>query len=133
MLRTVSGPAPRSAGRCGPAIRSMFIAEMNNVNADVEMIKKGVERNLKYKDTVFAGAIGMMTREYDAALKRSEELEYNRLRRSGPIFDTYVTEGDGLRLAAAERLPVFDIGGANAAKQARQFRNMANEFLRRCV
>ena len=111
----------------------MFIAEMNNVNADVEMIKKGVERNLKYKDTVFAGAIGMMTREYDAALKRSEELEYNRLRRSGPIFDTYVTEGDGLRLAAAERLPVFDIGGANAAKQARQFRNMANEFLRRCV
>ncbi len=107
-------------------------AEMHGVNADVDMIRKGITKDVDFKDTVFAGAIGMMTREYDAALKRTEAFEYNRLRRSGPMFEKYVTEGDGLRQAAAERLPVFNVSGANARKQSRQFRALAGEFLQRC-
>ena len=66
-------------------------------------------------------------------MKQSEQLEYNRLRRSGEIFSNYVTEGDGLRVAAANRQPVFDVPGANAAKQAAQFRALAKEFLRVCL
>jgi chromosome partitioning protein len=65
-------------------------------------------------------------------LKQSEYLEYNRLRRTGSIFDTYVTEGDGLRPAAAARVPVFDISGANAQRQADQFRRLTEEFLQKC-
>jgi chromosome partitioning protein len=109
-----------------------IIAEMNNVNADVEMMRRGLQQDIDHSDTSFAGTIGMMTREWGGELKQSEALEYNRLRRTGPIFDHYVTEGDGLRQAAAARLPVFNITGTNAQKQTEQFRELTAEFLRRC-
>jgi chromosome partitioning protein len=109
-----------------------IIAEMNNVNADVEMIRTGTGAAFDYDETVFSGSMSMMGREYGGELKNTESLEFNRLRRTGPIFDGYVTEGDGLRQAAAARAPVFDISGANADKQSIQFRTLADEFLRRC-
>jgi chromosome partitioning protein len=109
-----------------------IIAEIGNVNDDVEMIRSGTGAAFEYEDTEFAGSIGMMAREHGGDLKNTETLEYNRLRRTGPIFDEYVTEGDGLRQAAAARAPVFDISGANADKQSAQFRRLAEEFLRRC-
>jgi chromosome partitioning protein len=108
-----------------------IIAEMNNVNADVEMMRRGLQQHIDHADTIFAGTMSMMCREYNG-LKLSEYQEYNRLRRTGPIFDAYITEGDGLRQAAAARLPVFDISGANAQKQARHFRELTAEFVRRC-
>ena len=108
-----------------------IIAEMNNVNADVEMMRRGLQQDIGYIYTIFAGTMGMMAREYNS-LKQSEVIEYNRLRHAGPIFDWYVTEGDGLRQAAAARVPVFDISGANAQKQSHHFRELTNEFLRRC-
>ncbi|HTT79175.1 MAG TPA: hypothetical protein VMF86_05805, partial [Stellaceae bacterium] len=91
----------------------------------------GLQQNIDHSDTIFAGTIGMMAREYNG-LKLSEAIEYNRLRRTAPIFDAYVTEGDGLRQAAAARIPVFDVSGANAQKQSRYFRDVTNEFLQRC-
>jgi chromosome partitioning protein len=109
------------------------IAEINNVNADVELIKAGLGEDIDYQDTEFAGSIGMMTREWAGDLKNTEALEFNRLRRTGPIFKTYVTEGDGLRQAAAARAPVYDISGANADKQSAQFRALTDEFLEKCA
>ncbi len=105
--------------------------EITNVNDDVEMIRQSVE-DFEYDPTVFAGSIGMMAREYAEELKQTEQTEYNRLRRLGDVFEHYVTEGDGLRQAAAERIPVFDIPLANAEKQAAQFRNLVQEFTGRC-
>lgn len=96
------------------------------------MIRKALNIEDDYRDTIFSGAIGMMAREYGEALKQSEQLEYNRLRKSGRMFETYVTEGDGLRMAAANRQPVFDIAGSNAAKQAQQFKALAQEFIKVC-
>jgi len=104
---------------------------MNNVNADVEMMRRGLQQDIDHSDTVFAGTIGMMAREY-VGLKQSEALEYNRLRRTGPIFNAYVTEGDGLRQAEAARVPVFDVSGANAQKQSRHFQDVTTEFLEKC-
>ncbi len=72
-----------------------IIAEMNNVNADVEMIRNGLSEEFEYNDTIFAGSMGMMAREYASELKNTETLEFNRLKRTGPIFDAYVTEGEG--------------------------------------
>jgi len=74
----------------------------------------------------------MMAREYASELKNTEALEFNRLSRTGPVFDVYVTEGDGLRQAATSRVPIFDISGVNAEKQAEQYWALTKEFLTRC-
>ena len=42
------------------------------------------------------------------------------------------TEGDGLRVAAAERVSVYDVQISNAYKQASQFKNLTIEFMRTC-
>ena len=108
------------------------IGEINNVNADVELIKNSLDSALQYMDTVFSGSMGMMTREWGEDLKRTEYLERNRLRRTGSVFETYVTEGDGLRRALLDRAPVYDVSGNNASKQADQFRELTREFLEKC-
>lgn len=108
------------------------IGEISNVNQDISMVRHAISIADGYRETVFAGAIGMMAREYAEELKQTEQLEYNRLRRSGEIFESYVTEGDGLRIAAAQRIPVYDVGGSNAAKQSGQFRQMTLELMQKC-
>lgn len=109
-----------------------IIGEINNVNADVDMITKMLNTSFRDHDTRFAGSMGMMTREYGGTLKYSEQIEVNRLARTGGIFTAYVTEGDGLRLAAAQRRPVYDISGANAERQSEQFKAIVSEFLLKC-
>ena len=108
------------------------IGEINNVNADVELIKNSVDDDLQYSDTIFAGSMGMMTREWGGDLKQTEYLERNRLRRAGQVFDAYVTEGDGLRKALLEREPVYNVSSNNADRQAEQFRTLTQEFLAKC-
>jgi chromosome partitioning protein len=109
-----------------------IIGEINNVNADVEMIQ-AIVADLQYTDTQFSGSIGMMAREWGGDLKQTEQTEFNRLRRTGGVFANYITEGDGLRQAAAQRYPVYHINGANADKQSAQFRALTDEFLRVCA
>lgn len=109
-----------------------IIGEINNVNADVELIKNSLDGDLEYADTIFSGSMGMMTREWGGELKRTEYLERNRLRRTGSVFQTYVTEGDGLRRALLDRAPVYDVSGSNADRQAEQFLELTREFLGRC-
>jgi chromosome partitioning protein len=108
-----------------------ILGEISNVDADVDMIRNSVA-SVDYKDTEFKGSIGMMAREYAEALKQTEQVEYNRLRRTGGVFANYITEGDGLRQAAADRIPVFFVSGANADKQSEQFRALTVEFMQRC-
>ena len=108
------------------------IGEINNVNADVELIRNSLQDDLVFADTVFSGSMGMMAREWGGNLKQTEYLERNRLRRAGKVFKTYVTEGDGLRRALLDRVPVYDVGGNNANRQAGQFRRMTREFLEKC-
>lgn len=108
------------------------IGEINNVNADVELIKHSLDGDLQYSDTIFSGSMGMMAREWGGDLKQTEHLERNRLRRTGSVFKTYVTEGDGLRRALLDREPVYDVGGNNADRQAKQFRSLTLEFLEKC-
>ena len=107
------------------------IGEIRNVNADVEMIMNNIS-GVVYNETNFSGSMGMMAREWGEALKQTEQTEFNRLRRTGGVFENYVTEGDGLRQAAAARQPVFFISGANADKQSDQFKALTEEFLTKC-
>jgi chromosome partitioning protein len=108
------------------------LGEIKNVNEDIEMLRNALSIEDDYNDTVFSGAIGMMAREYSGALKQTEQSEYNRLKIAGEMFESYVTEGDGLRQAAAARVPVYDITGANANKQAAQFQALTKEFIKQC-
>ncbi|MFY9261715.1 MAG: ParA family protein [Gallionella sp.] len=108
------------------------IGEILNVNADIKMVTQTLRISGNYSDTIFAGSIGMMTREYAEDLKQSEQLEYDRLKQTGHIFVNHVTEGDGLRVAAAQRQPVYDVTIPNAFKQAEQFRALTKEFMKVC-
>lgn len=108
------------------------VEAINDVNADVEMIQRALGDLPSHTPTRFAGAIGMMAREWGGILKATERREYRRLERAGGIFESYVTEGDGLRQAAANRNPVYNVSGANAERQAQQFRQLTEEFIRRC-
>ncbi len=105
---------------------------INEVNADIDLIIRSLGPVDNYSRTTFAGAIGMMAREWGGDLKQTERSEYNRLRRTGGVFENWVTEGDGLRQAAAARCAVYDIGGANANKQTDQFIEVTKEFLQKC-
>lgn len=109
-----------------------IIGEINNVNSDVEMLRL-IGQNVNHVDTAFSGSIGMMAREWGQYLKQSEQIEYNRLKRTGGVFKNYVTEGDGIRQAAAQRVPVYDVPIANAARQSDQFKEITEEFLKACV
>ena len=109
-----------------------IMGEINNVNADVSLIRRSMEEDVQHLDTEFAGSIGMMAREWGGTLKDTELTEYSRLSRTGGVFNNYVTEGDGLRRALLDRLPVYDVGGNNAQKQSRQFKKLTKEFMKKC-
>ena len=108
------------------------IQAINEVNDDMEMIGQALGSTEGFTPTVFKGAMGMMCREWGASLKASEMREYRRLRRTCGVFTSYITEGDGLRLAAESRVPVYKVDGANAVKQSQQFQAMTQEFIERC-
>ncbi len=109
-----------------------MVAEIGTVNNDVALMKATIDKTLSYNPTVFAGAMGMMAREYNGTPKQTEADEIRRLRRAGTVFAEYVTEGDGIRRSAQERRPVYDINGANASKQSAQFMRRTSEFLTKC-
>jgi chromosome partitioning protein len=98
----------------------------------MEMITRAVGSVPGYAPTRFAGAIAMMVREWGGILISSMRPEYRRLAATGGIFENYVTEGDGIRQAAAQRIPVYNITGENADRQKAQFRAITEEFLVRC-
>ena len=108
------------------------IQAINEVNDDMDMIANALGSTEGYIPTVFKGAMGMMCREWGSSLKQSEMRQYRRLARNCGIFSSYITEGDGLRLAAESRNAVYNITGANAERQAQQFRDMTKEFIQRC-
>lgn len=109
-----------------------IISEIATVNSDVALMKNTVDPSLKYTPAIFSGAMGMMAREYAGTPKQTENDEIRRLKRTGPVFEGYVTTGDGINRAAQERLPVYDVSGKNAAKQSAQFKSLTTEFVLKC-
>jgi chromosome partitioning protein len=105
---------------------------INEVNDDMEMIARAIGPVPGYTQTRFAGAIAMMAREWGGILISSMRPQYRRLAATGGVFENYVTEGDGLRQAAASRAPVYNTEGPNADRQKAQFRAITQEFMQRC-
>jgi chromosome partitioning protein len=105
---------------------------INEVNEDMKMVSAALGDPPNYKPTAYSGSIGMMAREWGGMLIASQRSQFRRLDMSGGVFKNYVTEGDGIRNAAAERCSVYQIVGANAERQAQQFRAITKEFLTQC-
>lgn len=105
---------------------------INNVNDDVALLQGFLNGAANFSPTIFSGSIGMMAREWDNELKQSEMQEFRKLSRSSGIFENYVTEGDGLRQAAAQRISVYDLAFSNAQKQADQFKLVTREIISKC-
>lgn len=108
------------------------IQAINEVNSDMDMIQTAMGDVDGFQPTNFAGAIGMMAREWGGLLITTHRTEYRRLQNTCGVFENYVTEGDGLRQAASLRCPVYDVGGANAEKQADHFRRVTTELITKC-
>ena len=109
-----------------------IIGEINAVNIDVKSIQTTLGEPTHYRPTIFAGAIGMMAREYGGELKDTEDTEYSRLKRFGTVFENYITEGDGIRRAAQNRASVRSINIPNAQRQTAQIDAITTEFLAKC-
>jgi len=105
------------------------VEAIRNVDEDIQALAPLMDKNNGYVNTVFLGALGMMCREWGGTLKYSEQAVYNRLRRTTGVFEAYVTEGDGLRQAAAQNCLVYDITSQNAVKQSSQFKEFISELL----
>jgi chromosome partitioning protein len=105
------------------------IETIKNVDEDVKAVGTLLNLEQDYDYTIFLGALGMMCREWGGTLKYSEQIIYNRLHRTTGCFDSYVTEGDGLRTAAAQGCPVYDINFDNARKQSDQFQAVIQELM----
>ena len=105
------------------------VEAIRNVNEDMQAVLSMLNVARDYDDTEFLGAAGMMCREYGSGLKYSEQIIFNRLRRTTGILDTYVTEGDGIRQAAANGTTVYDTDGLNASKQADQYKRLIDEII----
>ena len=105
------------------------VQAIREVNEDIESVLALIDSDREYAQTRFLGAIGMMCREYRENLKYSERLIYNRLARTTGILDSYVTEGDGLRQAAQDSCPVYDLNIFNAQRQSEQFRAITQELV----
>lgn len=106
------------------------VEAIHNVNEDMQAVAAMVNVAQDYEDTAFMGAAGMMCREYGGGLKYSEQIIFNRLRRTTGILDAYITEGDGIRQAAANGTTVYDTDGPNASKQAEQYKCLIDEIMR---
>ena len=100
-----------------------------DVDDDMQAMSELLTEVPEYEETNFMGAVGMMCREWGGSLKYSERAIFNRLRRTTGILNTYVTEGDGIRQAAARRNTVYDVDGANARKQSEQYQRLIDEIL----
>ena len=111
-----------------PGVPSITEA-IRNVDEDMRTFSEMPSLDLNYEDTEFIGAVGMMCREWGGILKASERVIFRRLRLTAGILNSYVTEGDGIRQAAENRVTVYDIDGANAEKQSEQFERLIDEIL----
>lgn len=105
---------------------------IKNVAEDVKALGTLLKLAQNDQDTIFLGAVGMRCRDYNG-LKKTEQTIYNRLKKTSGIFNSYITEGDGIRKAAEKWWLVYDISSANAEKQSKQFREFVSELLQKII
>jgi chromosome partitioning protein len=120
---------------------SLINTYMNQFNNDYTSMWTYAGLSGSYLATRFGGIIFNMVDEYGGGPKDGHQQIINstaaQLGRSA-IFNSYVTDGDGISTAAQMNLPVyayrdFPRAHQNAGKQARYLENVVDEFVTRIV
>jgi chromosome partitioning protein len=118
---------------------SLIKKAMDNFNKDFESMCSYAGITQPYVDTKFAGIVFNMVDEYGGGPKSGHAgIIANVQHEQGvsAVFNSYVTDGDGVSAAAEMNLPVFaysDLPRAqqNAEKQAGYFEKVVDEFITR--
>lgn len=117
---------------------SLIKKYMDQFNADFRSMCSYAGVTQPYVDTKFAGIVFNMVDEYGGGPKagHAEIMENVRHEQGAAVFDSYVTDGDGISAAAQMNIPVFayrDLPRAhqNAEKQADYLGKVVDEFVTR--
>ncbi|MBT2289494.1 AAA family ATPase [Paenibacillus albidus] len=109
---------------------------MEKFNKDYKNMHQYAEYTEEYTDTKFGGIIFNMVDENRGGPKLTHKETFNSIKTQHPgyVFDNYITDGDGISVAGSVNLPIFahehlPRSNANAEKQARYFKKLADEFI----
>ncbi|MCM3636581.1 AAA family ATPase [Sporosarcina luteola] len=119
---------------------SLIVNYMDRFNADFESMHNYAEFPTPYIHTEFGGIIFNMVDEYKGEPKAThlETMQTVTTQHAGKTFDKYITNGDGIAVAASVNLPVYSFNYLsrsrdNAAKQSIYFNELTEEFIERIV
>ncbi|MFC5604756.1 ParA family protein [Sporosarcina koreensis] len=119
---------------------SLIVKYMDKFNADFERMHDYAEMPGPYVHTKFGGIIFNMVDEYKNEPKAThfETIQTVSAQHTGKTFDRYITNGDGIAVAASVNLPVYSFkylsrSRDNAAKQSIYFSNLTEEFIGKLV
>ncbi|GGA46904.1 ParA family protein [Paenibacillus physcomitrellae] len=113
---------------------------MEKFNEDYRNMHRYAEYGEEYKDTKFGGIVFNMVDEYGGGPKRThqETLTSIGAQHPGYVFEKYITDGDGISVAASVNLPIYAYehlprSNQNANKQSDYFENLINEFVTKII
>lgn len=113
---------------------------MDKFNEDFNNMHHYAEFGENYNDTKFGGIIFNMVDEYGGGPKRThqETLSTIQVQHPGFVFEKYVTDGDGISVAASVNLPIYAYehlprSSQNANKQSDYFQSLTDEFISKII
>lgn len=117
---------------------SLINDKMREFDTDFAGMHEYARYPIAYTPTEFLGIFFNMVDERSGGPKatHSEYIESTKEQHEGMVFDTYVTDGDGVAAAASVNFPVYSNSflpraKANATKQGGQFMSAVDELLAR--
>ncbi|WP_429057386.1 ParA family protein [Aeromonas jandaei] len=120
---------------------SLIRTHMEQFNQDYSSMWTYAGLPGNYKSTIFGGIIFNMVDEYGGGPKDGHAQTIRSIKQqhsASSVFDSYVTDGDGMSTAAQANLPVYafsDLSRSqqNAQKQAQYLYDVVDEFYKKIV
>ncbi|WP_233978950.1 ParA family protein [Pectobacterium versatile] len=114
---------------------SLIKTEMDKLNTNFRGMIQYSSSDIDFTDTEMLGIIFNMVDEYDKKPKDTHEGTINDVKSQHPgmVFEKYITDGDGISVAAENNLTVYSYDNlprskANAEKQSNYFEGVVNEL-----
>jgi len=117
---------------------SLIRQKMEDLNKDFKSMIDYSELEIPFTDTEFSGIIFNMVDEYGGGPKDTHKKTIDSVKKqhSGYVFENYLTDGDGIAVAAENNYTVYSHNHLpkskdNARKQANYLNNIVDELLQR--
>ncbi|MBO2687076.1 ParA family protein [Shewanella algae] len=115
---------------------SMIKSEMISLNSNFQSMIDYSKLDIDYSDAALLGIVFNMVDEYGGGPKstHAETIQSVQSQHEGMVFESYVTDGDGIAVAADNNLTVFSYDSlpkskGNAEKQASYLDDVVGELL----